>query len=84
MRTAAKKLHNFDEILQAKGIFRKIFHGEMLIRTMPTLMNNAQIFCKIILNSSHCLLYHNLDMTDLMGPGKLVHHMQNPAYTYNE
>ena len=26
----------------------------------------------------------NLDMTDSMGPGKLVHHMQNPSYTYDE
>ena len=24
----------------------------------------------------------NLDMTDSMGPGKLVRHMQNPSYTY--
>ena len=23
-------------------------------------------------------------MTDLMGPGKLVRHMQNPSYTYDE
>ena len=26
----------------------------------------------------------NLDMTDLMGLGKLVRHMQNPSYTYDE
>ena len=26
----------------------------------------------------------NLDMTDLMGSGKLVRHMQNPSYTYDE
>ena len=26
----------------------------------------------------------NLDMTDSMGPGKLVRHMQNPLYTYDE
>ena len=26
----------------------------------------------------------NLDMTDSMGPGKLVRHMQNPSYTYDE
>ena len=26
----------------------------------------------------------NLDMTDSMGPGKLVHHMQNPSYTYDK
>ena len=23
-------------------------------------------------------------MTDSMGPGKLVHHMQNPSYTYDK
>ena len=26
----------------------------------------------------------NLDMTDSMGPGKLVRHMENPSYTYDE
>ena len=26
----------------------------------------------------------NLDMTDSMGPGKLVRHMQNPSYTHDE
>ena len=26
----------------------------------------------------------NLDMTDSMGPGKLVSRMQNPSYTYDE
>ena len=26
----------------------------------------------------------NLDMTDSMGPGKLVRHMQNPSYTYDD
>ena len=26
----------------------------------------------------------NFDMTDSMGPGKLVRHMQNPSYTYDE
>ena len=26
----------------------------------------------------------NLDMTDSMGPGKLVCHMQNPSYTYDK
>ena len=30
------------------------------------------------------LLQVNLDMTDSMGPGKLVRHMQNPSYTYDE
>ena len=26
----------------------------------------------------------NLDMTDSMGPGKLVRHMENPSYAYDE
>ena len=26
----------------------------------------------------------NLDMTDSMGPGKLVRHMQNLSYTYDK
>ena len=26
----------------------------------------------------------NLDMTDSMGPGEMVRHMQNPSYTYDE
>ena len=26
----------------------------------------------------------NLDMTDSMGPGKMVRHMQNLSYTYDE
>ena len=30
------------------------------------------------------VLQVNLDMTDSMGPGKLVRHMQNPLYTYDE
>ena len=29
------------------------------------------------------VLQANLDMTDSMGPGKLVRHMQNPSYTYD-
>ena len=30
------------------------------------------------------LIQVNLDMTGSMGPGKLVRHMQNPLYTYDE
>ena len=30
------------------------------------------------------LIQVNLDMTDSMGPGKLVRHMQNPSCTYDE
>ena len=29
------------------------------------------------------LIQANFDMTDSMGPGKLVRHMQNPSYTYD-
>ena len=29
------------------------------------------------------LIQANLDMTDSMGPGTLVHHMQNPSYSYD-
>ena len=32
----------------------------------------------------HLIIQVNLDMTDSMGPGKLVRHMQNPSYTYDE
>ena len=32
----------------------------------------------------HCTIQVNLDMTDSTGPGKLVRHMQNPSYTYDE
>ena len=30
------------------------------------------------------ILQVNLDMTDSMGPGRLVRDMQNPSYTYDE
>ena len=36
------------------------------------------------LNSERMSVQVNLDMTDSMGPGKLVRHMQNPLYTYDE
>ena len=32
----------------------------------------------------HWHIQVNLDMTDSMGPGKLVRHMQNPSYTYDK
>ena len=35
-------------------------------------------------SSKICYVQVNLDMTDSMGPGKLVRHMQNPSYTYDE
>ena len=43
-------------------------------------------FCnKVFIAVSY--MYHiqvNLDITDSMGPGKLVRHMQNLSYTYDE
>ena len=33
---------------------------------------------------SICEVQANLDMTDSMGPGKLVRHMQNLSYTYDK
>ena len=37
-----------------------------------------------VLISSRNPIQVNLDMTDSMGPGKLVRHMQNLSYTYDE
>ena len=37
-----------------------------------------------ISNIEKSIVQVNLDMTDSMGPGKLVRHMQNPSYTYAE
>ena len=42
---------------------------------------------KRILQEPFCFskfLQVNLDMTDSMGPGKLVRHIQSPSYTYDE
>ena len=33
---------------------------------------------------THSFIQVNLDITDSMGPGKLVRHMQNPSYAYDE
>ena len=39
-----------------------------------------------LLNMFFCVftIHVNLDMMDSMGPGKLVRHMQNRSYTYEE
>ena len=37
-----------------------------------------------MLNVKPCLIQVNLDMTDSIGPGKLVGHMQNLSYTYDK
>ena len=38
----------------------------------------------MMMNMALIIIQVNLDMTDSMGPGKLVRHMQNPSYTYDE
>ena len=38
----------------------------------------------MLLNHLKNIVQVNLEMTDSMGPGKLVRHMQNPSYTYDE
>ena len=56
----------------------------MLINNVPiTLLGQRKdkVFVYICLDWIHIQV--NLDMTDSMGPGKLVRHMQNPAYTYD-
>ena len=45
-----------------------------------------RLYCstmKYVLFATHPIQV-NLDMADSMGPGKLVRHMQNPLYTYEE
>ena len=58
------------------------FKEERLMRTVPA--TSLQIYCKTIFISKVIVVQLNLDMTDSMGPGKLVSHMQNPSYTYDE
>ena len=40
--------------------------------------------CVLTMQLQMDVIQVNLDMTDSMGPGKLVRHMQNPSYTYDE
>ena len=46
--------------------------------SMPELISSFNYVTQIF-----CLLQVNLDMTDSVGPGKLVRHMQNPSYAYD-
>ena len=39
--------------------------------------------CLVTLSSYCIAIQVNLDMTDSVGPGKLVRHMQNPSYAYD-
>ena len=45
---------------------------------------NAFTLVPICLHLRGLIVQVNLDMTDSMGPGKLVRHMQNPSYTYDD
>ena len=52
---------------------------------------NAEYFISLLYLYSYCqsnpeekVIQVNLDMTDSMGQGKLVRHMQNPSCTYDE
>ena len=50
----------------------------------PFLIVGLSTICTVKKISITCVLQVNLDMTDSMGPGKLVRHMQNLLYTYDE
>ena len=49
--------------------------------------NSSKVLHSICIGDTRGSLTHplqaNLDMTDSIGPGKLVRHMQNPSYTCN-
>ena len=51
----------------------------------PSIMNCCVIkvdyYVKVSEQAAKLLVQVNLDMTDSLGPGKLVRHMQNPSYT---
>ena len=51
---------------------------------MNTFTLSVSEFLKVLQTDPH--EHHiqvNLDMTDSVGPGKLVRHMQNPSYAYD-
>ena len=54
-----------------------IERNNLLLITYFIQLNNAS-------TKTETLVHVNLDMTDSVGPGKLVRHMQNPSYTYDE
>ena len=47
--SAAKTAWRFWKFLSNKSIIRKIFEGEMLFRTQPTIL--LQIFCEFVIHS---------------------------------
>ena len=48
----------------------------------PSVPHN--ITCHPQPHRNHKMVQVNLDMTDSMGTGKLVRHMENPSYTYDK
>ena len=67
-------------------IFFQTVTGNKQFLFLGLLTNNALFFLiqYQYLVSYHILKQVNLDMTDSMGPGKLVRHIQNLSYTYDE
>ena len=49
--------------------------------SLPVQLRGASTGTRILSKST---IQANLDITHSMGPGKLVHHMQNLSYTYDE
>ena len=56
----------------------------ILVYFNPLMLATARIAWQFWWNAGKGVVQLNLDMTDSMGPGKLVRHMQNPSYTYDE
>ena len=63
--------------------FRSSSHAVSLKKTLRNrIVSKLSVSYQIVLRLS-CHIQANLDMTDSMGPGKLVRHMQNLSYTYD-
>ena len=55
----------------------------LINRPVPLICKNNHFLSGRLL-AQITVIQVNLDMTDSMGPGKLVRHMQNPSYAYDE
>ena len=61
-----------------------LFSGPMTSAASPTTtMYNPSTSFQFTTPGPGKTIQVNLDMTDSMGPGKLVRHMQNLSYTYD-
>ena len=58
--------------------------AEKVVRNKFPNLNSESSSLSLYLLLLFLLIQVNLDMTDSMGPGKLVRHMQNLSYTYDE